>query len=78
MTNKKSTPSALNDADLEATSGGDKVSYLLNGDIKAAYKPAFETVDNFDLAGRRDIGSGGTPLPTEEIPLGYTEVEWNY
>lgn len=73
----KTSPEVLTNADLETVTGGDKVSYLLS-DVKAAYKPTLEIVDSFETVGKRDIGTGGKPLPTEEVTLGYTEVEWTY
>lgn len=72
MTDAKNTPQTLNDADLETTTGGAGFIKLghIDGDTKL--------VNSFDLAGKRDIGTGAKPLPSEEVTLGYTEVEWTY
>ena len=66
----KTSPEALNDADLDQTSGGP--AYLKLGDIDG------ESKYSFDLAGKRDIGTGAKPLPAEDFTMGYTEVEWTY
>lgn len=66
----KTNPEVLNDADLDQTSGGP--AYLKLGDIKG------ESINSFELAGKRGVRTGAKPLPTEEVTLGYTEVEWTY
>ena len=69
MTDKK-TPETLNDADVDQISGGG--AFLKLGDIDG------ESKNSFELIGKRDIGTGAKPLPSEEVTLGYTEVEWTY
>ena len=72
MTDTKKTAEVIADADLDAAQGG--AAYLKLGDIDGESK----VVNSFDLVGKRDIGTGAKPLPTEEVTLGYTEVEWTY
>ena len=72
MTDAKNTPQILDDADLETATGG--AAYIKLGDIEGESK----LVNSFDLAGKRDIGTGAKPLPSEEVTLGYTEIEWTY
>ena len=67
MTSKKN-PEALNDADLDQTSGGP--AYLKLGDIDG------ESKNSFDLVGKRTAATRS--LPAEEVTLGYTKVEWTY
>lgn len=72
----KTNPEVLTDADLETSTGGQKVTYT-ETDVKAAYNPSFETVNSFETVSKR-VAGGAKPLPTEEVTLGYTEVEWTY
>ena len=67
---RQNAPIELGDTDLDISGGRD-------GTFKF-FKPNEPTVDSFELAGKRDIGTGAKPLPTEEVTLGYTEVEWTY
>ena len=65
MTDKKN-PEALNDTDVDQISGGN--GYLRVGDVQGAFK------GSTDLNGKPSARN----VPTEEITLGYTEVEWTY
>lgn len=76
MTEAKNTPEVLNDADLETATGG--AAYLKLDGIDGESKSGFKTINSFETVGKRDIGTGAKPLPTEEVTLGYTEVEWTY
>lgn len=67
MTDKK-TPETLNDVDVDGISGGP--AYVKLGDIEGQIKNSFE------LIGKRTPSR--TPVPSEEVTLGYTEVEWTY
>lgn len=67
MTDKKN-PETLNDADVDQISGGP--AYLKLGDIQG------ESKDSYELIGKRTATRRA--LPTEEVTLGYTEVEWTY
>lgn len=67
MTDTK-TPETLNDADIDQISGGP--AYLKLGDIKG------ESINSFELTGKRTATRRA--VPTEELTLGYTEVEWTY
>ena len=66
----KTAPSTLTDADLDMSGGVD-------GTFKF-FKPNEPIKDSYELAGKRDIGTGAKPLPSEQVTLGYTEVEWTY
>ncbi|MEL7468402.1 MAG: hypothetical protein AAFN27_08100 [Pseudomonadota bacterium] len=75
MTDTKA-PQALSDSDLETATGG--AGYLKLGDIEGESISKSRIVDSFETVGKRDIGTGGKPVATEEVTLGYTEVEWTY
>ena len=70
MTVEKNNAEVLDDAELDAVDGG----YVKIAEPGGLGK----VVDSFELAGKRDIGTGAKPLPSEGVTLGYTEVEWTY
>ena len=70
MTDMKDTATLLVDNDLDNACGG--YVKIAGPDSNA------KLVDSFEMAGKRDIGTGAKPLPSEQVTLGYTEVEWTY
>lgn len=75
MTNTKDSATLLVDGDLDAACGG----YVKIAGIDGLH----QSVNSFDLTGKRDIGTGtrqaaGDTVPVEDLALNYEEIKWTY